>query len=185
MQQQLQLSGTLPIDTTSATYSISQRFVHSIPVYRPKHTFDLKNSNFSYAGLQENFNYKPEKSFFYSTFARQLCNDQDGSRPFQHSHKHSGPLRQALHTQIANHHIQQARKSLSVEGKFCPAMHMKVPPAHYKGLQATSKGHVSLVESYRNTCNCGQKLIYRNGRCLLAMNCRLRRSMARESLVKL
>ena len=36
---------------------------------------------------------------------------QDGSLPFQHTHKHSSPLRQALHTQIANHHIQRARKS--------------------------------------------------------------------------
>ena len=110
----------------------------SIPVYRPKHTFDLKNSNFGYAGFQETFDtpplkpknepsfrklnspptklcmlfpahlqarelcpltyslslpldwsqvthipasiksggaYKPEKSAFYSTFARQLCDD--------------------------------------------------------------------------------------------------------------
>ena len=36
---------------------------------------------------------------------------QDGSLPFHHTHKHSSPLRQALHTQIANHHIQRARKS--------------------------------------------------------------------------
>ena len=36
---------------------------------------------------------------------------QDGSLPFQYTHKHSSPLRQALHTQIANHHIQWARKS--------------------------------------------------------------------------
>ena len=46
--------------------------------------------------------YKPEKSAFYSTFARQLCDDarvfQDGSLPFQYTHKQSSPLRQALHT---------------------------------------------------------------------------------------
>ena len=36
---------------------------------------------------------------------------QDGSLPFHHTHKHSSPLRQALHTQIASHHIQRARKS--------------------------------------------------------------------------
>ena len=36
---------------------------------------------------------------------------QDGSLPFQYTHKHSSPLRQALHTQIANHHIQRARNS--------------------------------------------------------------------------
>ena len=36
---------------------------------------------------------------------------QDGSLPFQYTHKHSSPLRQALHTQIANRHIQRARKS--------------------------------------------------------------------------
>ena len=36
---------------------------------------------------------------------------QDGSLPFQHTHKHSSPLQQDLHTQMVNHHIQQARKS--------------------------------------------------------------------------
>ena len=36
---------------------------------------------------------------------------QDGSLPFQYIHKHSSSLRQALHTQIANPHIQRARKS--------------------------------------------------------------------------
>ena len=113
--------------------------MRSIPVYRLKHTFDLKNSNFGYVGFQEIFNtpslkptktessfrklnspptklgmlfcahfqarescpqtyplslplewsqdihipasrkmggaYKPEKAAFYSTFARQLCDD--------------------------------------------------------------------------------------------------------------
>ena len=112
---------------------------HFSSVYRPKHTFDLKSSDFGYAGFQEKFDtpplkptntqpsfrklnspstklrmlfpahlqarelcpqtyslslplewsqvthipasiksggaYKPEKSAFYSTFARQLCDD--------------------------------------------------------------------------------------------------------------
>ena len=132
----------------------------SIPVYRPKHTFDLKNSNFACAGFQEKFDtpplkptktepsfrklnspptklrmfypahlqasklcpqtyslslplewsqvthtptsiklgraYKPEKSAFYSTFARQLCDDTRfpgyGSLPFQYTQAHSGKL---------------------------------------------------------------------------------------------
>ena len=38
---------------------------------------------------------------------------QDGSLLFQYTHKHSSPLRQAVHTQIANHHIQRATKSFS------------------------------------------------------------------------
>ena len=36
---------------------------------------------------------------------------QDGSLPFHHTHKHSSPFQQDLHTQMVNHHIQQARKS--------------------------------------------------------------------------
>ena len=53
--------------------------------------------------------YKPKKSALYSIFARQLCDDTilpGWLSAFQYSHKHSSPLRQALHTQIANHHIQ-------------------------------------------------------------------------------
>ena len=66
------------------------------------------------ASIKSGGAYKPEKSAFYSTFARQLMMTpvfQEGSLPFQYTHKHSSPLRQALHTQIANHHIQRARKS--------------------------------------------------------------------------
>ena len=33
----------------------------SVPVYRPKHTFDLKSSNFGYAGFQEKFDTPPLK----------------------------------------------------------------------------------------------------------------------------
>ena len=151
---------------------------HTKPVYRPKHTSDLKNSHFGYAGFQEKFDTPPlkpaktEPSFrklnspptklrmlFPAHFqARELCPQtyslslplewsqvthipasiklggaykpesqlstvpwpdncvmipvfQDGSLPFHHTHKHSSPLWQALHTQMANHHIQRARKS--------------------------------------------------------------------------
>jgi len=38
---------------------------------------------------------------------------QDGSLPFQHTHKHSSPFHQVTYTQIANHYNQQAR-NLSV-----------------------------------------------------------------------
>ena len=134
-----------PILTTSSTHTQNKLYVWvcpgttSVPVYRPKHTFDLKSSHFGYAGFQEKFDtpplkptntepsfrklnspptklcmlfpahlqarelcpqtyslslplewsqvthipvsiksggaYKPEKSAFYSTFARQLCDD--------------------------------------------------------------------------------------------------------------
>ena len=48
--------------TTSLTHAKQVKKTHiwictgttSIPVYRPKHTFDLKNSNFAGAGCQEN-----------------------------------------------------------------------------------------------------------------------------------
>ena len=82
--------------------------------------------------------YKPEKSAFNSTFARQLCDDTH--LPFQQTHKHSSPVRQVLHTQTANNHIQRARKSFNVFLSF------KVPPSYMKA-QATSKGHDPLVDS--------------------------------------
>ena len=150
----------------------------SIPVYGPKHTFDLKNSNFGYAGFQEKIDTPPLKSMQpklrpvleSSTLTHPLQNYvcflplttrpgsyahkptpciaprmdpsythsrmshyhkiglayksensgstvplsdnclifQDGCLPFQYTQKHSSPLRQALHAQIA------ARKFFSV-----------------------------------------------------------------------
>ena len=56
------------------------------------------------ASIKSGWVYKPEKSAFYSTFARQCV-------IIPITHKHSSPLRQALHIQIANHHIQRATKS--------------------------------------------------------------------------
>ena len=57
----------------------------------------------------------PEKSAFYSIPVPDNCVMtpifQDDSLPFQYTHKHSSPLRQALHAQIANHHIQRATNS--------------------------------------------------------------------------
>ena len=65
----------------------------------------------------------------------------DGFLPFQYTHKHSSPLRQALHTQIANHHIQRATKSFYCfvleDFSKVPPSHTKVLPDKYKGLQAT------------------------------------------------
>ena len=135
--------------------------ITSIPIYRAKHTFNLKNSNFACAGFQEKFNtpplnpesssrklnslptklcmhfsahlqarelcpqtyslslplewsqathiptsiklgraYKPKKSAFYSTFARQLCDDMHPSSrmalclssTLTNIHAHSGKL---------------------------------------------------------------------------------------------
>ena len=109
------------------------------------------------ASIKSGGAYKPEKS------ALPLPDNcvmtpvfQEGSLPFHHTHKYSSPFRQALHTQIANHHIQQARKSFYcvfwgfffLEDFFkVPPSQMKVPPDHYKGPQATSKGHAPLVDS--------------------------------------
>ena len=158
-----------PSLTTSSTHThkSSKNFTYGFvlgplpnPVYKPKHTFDLKNSNFGCAGCagmpplkptktETSFRklnslptklrmlfpthlqardlcpqtyslslllersqvthtpasiklggaYKPEKLAFYSTFARQLCDDthifQDGPLLFQYTHKHSSPLRPA------------------------------------------------------------------------------------------
>ena len=100
------------------------------------------------ASIKSGGAYKPEKSAFYSTFARQLCDDTrlpGGSLPFHHTHKHSSPLRQALHTQIANHHIQQARKSFYCVFFFsfffkCWRISSKFHPATWKCRQTTTKG---------------------------------------------
>ena len=59
--------------------------------------------------------------------------------PFQCTLKHSSPLRQTLHTQIANHHINELENLFSafffnVGGFFkVPPSHMKVLPDHYEG----------------------------------------------------
>ena len=66
------------------------------------------------ASIKSGGAYKPEKSAFYRPLPDNCVMTpvfQEGSLPFHHTHKHSSPLRQALHTQIANHHIQRARKS--------------------------------------------------------------------------
>ena len=65
------------------------------------------------ASIKSGGAYKPKKSVFYSTFARHCVMIpifQDGSLPLQYTHKNSSPLRQPLHAQIANHHIQWAGK---------------------------------------------------------------------------
>ena len=83
--------------------------------YRPCHCLLLEWSHVTHipARIKSGGVYKPEKSAFYSTFARKLCDDTrlPGWLSAFPVHPHSSPLRQALHTQIANRHIQQARKS--------------------------------------------------------------------------
>ena len=71
---------------------------------------------------------------------------QEGSLPFHHTHKHSSPLRQALHTQIANHHIQATKSFYCVF--FCCCcffkcwrIFSKFRPATWKCRQTTTKGH--------------------------------------------
>ena len=63
------LQGSTPSLTTSSTHTQNKWTLYvwicpgttSIPVYKPKHTFDLKNSNFGYAGFQEKFDTPPLK----------------------------------------------------------------------------------------------------------------------------
>ena len=45
----------------SWTCCCSTIVLHTIPVYRPKHTFELKNSHFACAGFQEKFDTPPLK----------------------------------------------------------------------------------------------------------------------------
>ena len=61
------------------------------------------------ASIKSGGAYKPENSAFYSTFARQLCDDTHlpgWLSTFPVHSEHSSPLRKALHIQIAYHHIQ-------------------------------------------------------------------------------
>ena len=75
---------------------------------------------------------------------------QDGSLPFQHTHKHSSPFHQVTYTQIANHYNQQAR-NLSVLFLFvCLFVYFKrwrisskFRPATWKCHQTTTKGCMS------------------------------------------
>ena len=82
-------------------------------------TYSLEGSHVTHilARIKTGGAYMPKKSAFYSTFARQLCDDthvfQDGSA-FAATHKHSSLLQQALHTQIANCHTQWTKKSFCV-----------------------------------------------------------------------
>ena len=76
------------------------------------------------ASIKSGGAYKLEKSAFYSTFARQLCDDTRLPGWLSAFPVHSSPLRQALHTQITNHHIQRAQKYFKcwrISSKFRPA----------------------------------------------------------------
>ena len=73
---------------------------------------------------------------------------QDGSLPFQYTHKHSSPLRQALHTQIASHrsHSMSYKIFVVLEDFF------EVPPSHMNvalTLLVTSRYSVVCVFSMR------------------------------------
>ena len=127
----------------------------SIPVYRTKHTFDLKNSNFCCAGFQNNSTHlhsnKQKLSpvsenltdplqtcvCFFTLTSRKLCPQTYSlSLPLEWS--------QVTHTPAS----QRATKYF-----YCfffnffkvPPSHMKVPPDHYKRPQATSKRHAPLL----------------------------------------
>ena len=56
---------------------------------------------------------------------------QDGSLSFKHTHKHSSPLQQALHTQVSNHHISATN--------FFYFIFFESTTSHYKELHTTSK----------------------------------------------
>ena len=66
---------------------------------------------------------------------------QDGSLLFQYTHKHSSTLVQASFA----HKIDLVFVFLSQDLFKVPPGHTKVPPDHYKGSQATSKGHTPLL----------------------------------------
>ena len=97
--------------------------------------------------------YKPEKSAFYSTFARQLCVDTCLPGWLSAFPVHSQTFKP---TQASFAYTTRARKSFYCVFFFfkcwriffkVPPSHMKVPPDHYKGPQATSRGHAPLVDS--------------------------------------
>ena len=100
--------------------------------------------------------YKPEKSAFYSTFARQLCDDTclPGwlfAFPV-HSQTFKPTQARFAHTNSQASHSTSYKIFLVffyfLEDFFkVPPSLMKVLPDHYKGLQATSKGHAPLVDS--------------------------------------
>ena len=95
------------------------------------------------ASIKSGRAYKPEKSALYSIFARQLCDDTilpGWLSAFQYSHEHSSSLRQALHTQIANHPY----KFFFFFFKCC-TISFKVPLSHMKVPQATWKEHAPLL----------------------------------------
>ena len=102
--------------------------------------------------------YKPEKSAFHSTFGRQLCDDTRlpgwlSAFPV-HSQTFKPTQASFAHTNSQLSHSTSYKIFLVFFFfffvldffKVSPA-HIKVLPDHYKGPQATSKGHTHLVDS--------------------------------------
>ena len=83
--------------------------------------------------------YKSKKSAFCS-FARQLCDDTclPGWLSAFPAHSQTFKPTQASFAQIANHHIQQARKSFIVFFFVCVFVNFR--PATWKYCQTTTKG---------------------------------------------
>ena len=100
------------------------------------------------ASIKSGGAYKSEKSAFYTTFARQLCDDTRLPGWLSAFPVHSQTFK-PTHASFAHTNSQPSHSMsykiflvlffLSVGG--VPPSHMKVPQDHYKGLQATSKGH--------------------------------------------
>ena len=78
--------------------------------------------------------YKSEKSPFHNTFTRQVCDDTRLSTTLTKL--------QAMHTQIANHHIQRARNHFVTK---CWRVSSKFRPATWKCRQVTTKRHAPLL----------------------------------------
>ena len=103
------------------------------------------------ASIKSGGAYKPEKSVFYSTFSRQLCDDTrlPGWLSAFPVHSQTFKLTQAsfAHTNSQPSHSMSYKIKVLEDFFKVPPSHMKVPPDHYKGPQATSKGHTPLVDS--------------------------------------
>ena len=111
------------------------------------------------ASIKSGGAYKPEKPAFYSTFARQLCDDTRlpgwlSAFPV-HSQTFKPTQASFVHTNSQSSHSMSYKIFLVLffliflffytVGVQVPPSHMKVLPDHYKGLQATSKGHTPLL----------------------------------------
>ena len=102
------------------------------------------------ASIKSGGAYKPEKSAFYSTFARQLCDDTCLPGWLSAFPVHSQTFKP---TQASFAHTNSQPSITSMSYKmflgffFWSVGGFKVPPSHMKVPQATSEGHAPLVDS--------------------------------------